>query len=52
MQYGHHFAKDRCDTISTHMKLMLTNAETNSALNLQKQTVLYPKGQSLAAMYL
>ena len=34
------------------MKLMLINADTDAALNLQEETVFYPKGQSLAAMYL
>ena len=36
------------------MKLMLINAETNAALNLQakKKGFFYPKIQSMAAMYL
>ena len=47
------FAKNVCDTISNNMKLMLINAETKAALNLQEQTVfIYPKIQSMAAMYL
>ena len=46
------FAKNVCDTLSNKMKLMLINAETNAALNLQKDTILYPKIQSMAAMYL
>ena len=46
------FAKNICDTISNNMKLMLINAETNAALNLQDETVFYPKIQSMAAMYL
>ena len=46
------FAKTVCDTISNNMKLMLINAETNAALNLQEETIFYPKIQSMAAMYL
>ena len=34
------------------MWLMLTNAETNAALNLQEETIFTPKIQSMAAMYL
>ena len=34
------------------MKFMLINAETNAALNLQVETVFYPKIQSMPAMYL
>ena len=30
------FAKIICDTLSNNMKLMLINAETNAALNLQE----------------
>ena len=45
------FAKTVCDTISNNMKLMLINAETNAALNLQAETIFYPKIQSMAAMY-
>ena len=47
------FAKHVCDTLSNNMKLMLINAETNAALNLQEETVFfYPKIQSMAAMFL
>ena len=46
------FAKKVCDTLSNNMKLMLINAETNAALNLQEKTFFYPKIQSMAAMYL
>ena len=35
------FAKNVCDTISNNMKLMLINAETNAALNLQGETVFF-----------
>ena len=45
--------KNVCDTISTNIKLMLINAETNAALNLRGETVFFtPKIQSMAAMYL
>ena len=44
MQYGHHFAKHVCDTISNNMKLMLINAETNAALKLHEETVFLPQG--------
>ena len=37
------FAKNVCDTISNNMKLMLINAETKAALNLQKETVFLPQ---------
>ena len=46
------FAKNVCETLSNNMKLMLHNAETNAALNLQAKQVFYPKIQSMAAMYL
>ena len=46
------FDKNVCDALSNNMKLMLINAETNAALNLQEETVFYPKIQSMAAMYL
>ena len=46
------FAKNVCDTLSNNMKLMLINAKTNAALNLQEETVFYPKIQSMTAMYL
>ena len=46
------FAKNICGTLSNNMKLMLINAETNSALNLEEETVFYPKIPSMAAMYL
>ena len=46
------FAKNVCDTFSNNMKSMQINAETNAALNLQVETVFYPKIQSMAAMYL
>ena len=46
------FAKNVCDTLSNNMKLMLINTETNVALNLQVETVFFPKIQSMAAMYL
>ena len=47
------FAKNVCDTLSNNTKLMLINAETNTALNLQEEKhCLYPKIQSMAAMYL
>ena len=46
------FAQTVCDTLSNNMKLMLINAETNAALNLQAETIFYPKIQSMAAMYL
>ena len=44
--------KNVCDTISNNMKLMLINTETDAVLNLQEETVCYPKIQSMAAMYL
>ena len=44
------FAPSVCDTLSNNMKLMLINAETNAALNLQEET-FFPKIQSMAAMY-
>ena len=37
------FAKNVCDTLSNNMKLMLINAETNAALNLQGETVFLPQ---------
>ena len=37
------FAKNVCDTISNNMKLMLINAETNAALNLQEETIFTPR---------
>ena len=46
------FAKNVCDISTNNMKLMLINAKTNAALNLQEETVFYPKIQSMAAMYL
>ena len=46
------FAKHVCDTLSNNMKLLLINVETTAALNLQKETVFYPKIQPMAAMYL
>ena len=46
------FAKNVCYTLSHNMKLMLNNAKTNAALNLQVETFFYPKIQPLAAMYL
>ena len=46
------FSKTVCDIISNNMKLMLINAETNAALNMQEETIIYPKIQSMAAMYL
>ena len=39
--------KKVCDILSNNMKLMLINAETNAALNLQEETVFFN-----AAMYL
>ena len=46
-------AKNVCDTLSNNMKLMLINAETNGALNLQEKNRFFtPKIQSMAAMYL
>ena len=35
------FAKTVCDTLSSNMKLMLINAETNTALSLQVETVFF-----------
>ena len=47
------FAKNVCDTLSNNMTLMLINAETNVALNLQDETIFFcPKIQSMATMYL
>ena len=46
------FAKNVCDTLSDNVKLMVINAETNAAPNLEEETVFYPKIQSMAAMYL
>ena len=46
------FAKHVCDTLFNNMKSMLTNAETNAALNLPEETLFYYKIQSMAAMYL
>ena len=46
------FVKNVCDTISNNMELILINAETNAALNLQEETIFYPKIQSMAAMHL
>ena len=46
------FAKNVCDTLSNNTKLLLINAETNAALNLQEEAVFHPKIQSMAAMYL
>ena len=47
------FAKNVCDTLSYNMKLMLINAETNAALNLQVETAFHPKIQSMVvAMFL
>ena len=34
------------------MKVMLINIEINAALNLQEETIFYPKIQSMAAMFL
>ena len=36
------FAKNVCDISSNNMKLMLINAKTNAALNLQEETVFLP----------
>ena len=33
------FVKNVCDAISNNMKLMLINAKTNAALNLQEETI-------------
>ena len=33
------FAKNVSDTLSNNMTLMLINAETNAALNLQEETI-------------
>ena len=46
------FAKIVCDISSNNMKLMLINARINAALNLQEETVFYPKIKYMAAMYL
>ena len=35
------FAKNVCDAILNNMKLMLINAETKAALNLQEETVFF-----------
>ena len=35
------FAKNVCDTLSNNMKLMLINAETNAALNLQEEIIFF-----------
>ena len=37
------FAKNVCDSLSSNMKLMLINAETNAALNLQEEIVFLPQ---------
>ena len=42
------FAKNVCDTLLNIMKVMLINAETNAALNLQEESVFHPKIQSMA----
>ena len=52
MQYGHHFAKNVCYTISNNMKLMLIKAETNAVLKLQDETIFLSQGLVTAAMYL
>ena len=46
------FAKYVCDTLSNNMKLMLINAETTAALNMQEETVFLPQDSVMAAMYL
>ena len=46
------FAKNVSDNLSNNMKSMLINAATNAALNLQEETLFYPKIQSMTAMYL
>ena len=47
------FAKNVWDALSNNMKLMLINTETNTAQNLQVETVFfYPNIKSMAAMYL
>ena len=43
------FSHTMCDN---NVKLMFINAETNAALNLHEETIFYPKGQTLAVMYL
>ena len=35
------FAKNVCDTSSNNMKLMLINAETNAAINLQEKRFFF-----------
>ena len=45
------FAKNVCDTSSNNIELMLANAETHPALNLQEETGFFTI-QSMAAMYL
>ena len=37
------FAKNVCDISSNSMKLMLINAKTNAALNLQEETGFLPQ---------
>ena len=37
------FAKNVCDISANNMKLMLINAKTNAALNLQEETVFLPQ---------
>ena len=44
--------KNVCETLSNYMKLIIINAETNAALNLQAKKFFYPKIQSMAAKYL
>ena len=35
------FAKNVCDTLSNNTKLMLINADTNAALNLQEENIVF-----------
>ena len=47
------FATNVCDISSNNTKLMLINAETKTASNLQEEKhCFYPKFQSMTAMYL
>ena len=37
------FVKNVCDTLSDNVNLMLPNAETNAALNVEEETIFLPQ---------
>ena len=45
------FAKNVCDTLSNNMKVILINAETNAALNLQEETGFFLPQDSVHGCY-